>query len=44
LRYFKIRLAAMLYIRFPHSLRNFENLLHERGIWISQEHASPKTL
>jgi hypothetical protein len=41
-RYFKtnpeiIRLAAMLYIRFPLSLRNVEDLLHERGIEISQE-------
>ncbi len=36
-RYFKtspevIRLAVMLYIRFPLSLRNVEDLLHERGI------------
>jgi putative transposase len=35
-RYFKtspeiIRLAVMLYIRFPLSLRNVEDLLHERG-------------
>ena len=41
-RYFKtspeiIRLAAMLYIRFPLSLRNVEDLLHERGIEISHE-------
>jgi len=27
-----IRLAVMLYIRFPLSLRNVEDLLHERGI------------
>ena len=41
-RYFKtspeiIRLAVMLYIRFPLSLRNVEGLLHERGIEISHE-------
>jgi putative transposase len=32
-----IRLAAMMYIRFPLSLRNVEDLLHERGIDISHE-------
>ncbi|SHH41602.1 hypothetical protein SAMN05444003_3087 [Cognatiyoonia sediminum] len=36
-KYFKIRpeiigLAAMLYIWFPLSLRNVENLLHECGL------------
>jgi len=41
-RYFKtspeiIRLAVMLYIRFPLSLGNVEDLLHERGIDISHE-------
>ena len=41
-RYFKtspeiIRLAVMLYVRFPLSLRNVEDLLHERGIEISDE-------
>lgn len=41
-RYFKtnpdiIRLAVMLYIRFPLSLRNVEDLLHERGIDICYE-------
>jgi putative transposase len=41
-RYFKtspeiIRLAVMLYIRFPLSLRNVEDLLHESGIEISHE-------
>ena len=41
-RYFKtspeiIRLAVMLYVRFPLSLRNVEDLLHERGIEISPE-------
>jgi len=41
-RYFKtspevIRLAVMMYVRFPLSLRNVEDLLHERGIEISQE-------
>ena len=32
-----IRLAVMMYIRFPLSLRNVEDLLHERGIEISHE-------
>ncbi len=32
-----IRLAVMLYVRFPLSLRNVEDLLHERGIEISRE-------
>jgi putative transposase len=32
-----IRLAVMLYIRFPLSLRNVEDLLHERGVEISYE-------
>ena len=41
-RYFKtspeiIRLAFMLYVRFPLSLRNVEDLLHERGIDVSHE-------
>jgi len=41
-RYFKtspevIRLAVMMYVRFPLSLRNVEDLLHERGIDISHE-------
>ena len=27
----------MLYIRFPLSLRNVEDLLHERGIYVSHE-------
>lgn len=41
-RYFKtspeiIRLAVMLYVRFPLSLRNVEDLLHERGIEVSHE-------
>lgn len=31
------RLAVMLYIRFPLSLRNAEDLLHERGIDVSHE-------
>ena len=39
-RYFKtspeiIRLAVMMYVRFPLSLRNVEDLLHERGIEVS---------
>jgi putative transposase len=42
LRYIKpspeiIRLAVMLYIRFPLSLRNIEDLLQELGIEISHE-------
>jgi putative transposase len=41
-RYFKtspeiIRLAVMMYVRFPLSLRNVEDLLHERGIEASHE-------
>ena len=41
-RYFKtsreiIRLAVMLYVRFPLSLRYVEDLLHERGIEVSHE-------
>jgi len=41
-RYFKttpeiILLAVMMYIRFPLSLRNVEDLLHERGIHICHE-------
>ena len=41
-KYFKsspeiIRLAVRLYVRFPLSLRNVEDLLHERGIDVSYE-------
>ena len=41
-RYFKtsseiIQLAVMLYVRFPLSLRNVEDLLHERGVDASYE-------
>ena len=41
-RYFRtspeiIRLAVMLYVRYPLSLRNVEDLLHERAIEISHE-------
>ena len=41
-RYFKtspeiIQLAVMLYVRFPLSLRNLEDLLHERGVDVSYE-------
>jgi putative transposase len=32
-----IRLAVMMYVRFPLSLRNVEDLLHERGIDICHE-------
>jgi putative transposase len=41
-RYFKtppeiIRLAVMMYFRSPLSLRQVEDLLHERGLNISHE-------
>ncbi len=41
-KYFKtsreiIRLAVMMYVRFPLSLRNVEELLHKRGIEVSHE-------
>jgi putative transposase len=41
-RYFKtspaiIRLAVMMYVRSPLSLRNVEDLLHKRGIDITHE-------
>jgi len=41
-RYFKtspeiIQLAVMMYVRFPLSLRNVEDLLHERGIDLCHE-------
>ena len=41
-KYFKaspevIRLAVMMYVRFPLTLRNVEDLLHERGIDMSHE-------
>ena len=41
-RYFKTspkisRLAVMLYVQFPLSLRNVEDLLHERGLDVSHE-------
>jgi putative transposase len=41
-RYFKtspeiLRLAVMMYVRYPLSLRNVEDLLHERGIDITHE-------
>ena len=32
-----IRLAVMMYVRYPLSLRNVEDLLHQRGIEISHE-------
>ena len=31
------RLAVMLYVRFPRSFRNVEDLFHERGIEIRHE-------
>ena len=41
-RYFKtspeiIQLAVMMYVRFPLSLRNAEDLLHERGVDVCHE-------
>ena len=41
-KYFKtspeiIRLAVMLYLRFPLSLRSVEDLLRERGVDVSHE-------
>ena len=41
-RYFKtspeiIQLGVLMYVRFPLSLRNVEDLLHERGIDICHE-------
>ena len=41
-RYFKtsheiIQIAVMLYVRFPLSLRNVEDLLHERGVDVSHK-------
>lgn len=41
-RYFKsspevIRLVVMMYVRFPLSVRNFEDLLFERGIDLCHE-------
>jgi len=41
-RYFKtspeiIRLALILYVEFPLSLRNVEDLLHGRGVDVSHE-------
>jgi putative transposase len=32
-----IRLVVMMYVKYPLSLRNVEDLLHERGIDISYE-------
>src|ERR1700692_4848736 len=32
-----IRLVVMMYVKFPLSLRNVEDLLHERGIDVSYE-------
>lgn len=48
-RYFKtspevIRLAVMMYVRFPLSLRNVEDLLHERGIRLSANENEAATL
>ena len=35
-----ILLAVMMYVRFPLSLRNVEDLLNERGIDISHENGA----
>ena len=48
-RYFKtspevIRLAVMMYVRFPLSLRQVEDLLSERGIDICHEPGFPRWL
>ena len=32
-----IRLAVMMYVKYPLSLRNVEGLLHERGVDVSYE-------
>ena len=32
-----IRLAVIMYVRFPLSLRNVQDLLHDRGIWLSSK-------
>lgn len=44
-KYFKtsteiIKLAVQYYVRYPLSLRNFEDILYERGIDISQNNFS----
>jgi len=36
-----VRFAVMMYARFPMSLRQVENLLHERGIDICHETVRP---
>lgn len=48
-KYFKaspeiIRLAVMMSVRFPLSLRNVEALLHERGIGLSAKENEAATL
>ncbi len=32
-----IRLAVKMYVRYPLSLRNVEDLLHERGVDVTHE-------
>jgi putative transposase len=39
-----IRLAVMMYVRYPLSLRNVEDLLRERGIDINLPRETPLTL
>ena len=39
-----IRLAVMMYVRFPLSLRNVEDLLFERGIDVCHETVRLKTI
>ena len=48
-RYFKtspeiIRLAVMMYVRYPLSLRNVEDLLHERGGTVRGKSACAQSL
>jgi putative transposase len=49
IKYFKtspevIRAAVMMYIRFPLSLRNVDDLLHERGIDITRDQTPDRTV
>jgi len=39
-----IRLVVLMYVRFPLSLRNVEDLLHERGIGCCQSDANSSPL
>lgn len=35
-----IRLAVLMYVKYPLSLRNVEDLIHERGIDVSHDELS----